>query len=61
MIEIGIKAKDELIADSFNDKDCTLQEVSTALFRLKQIEKILLTHDFERLVAVRNKNKDKTA
>ena len=55
-IEIQIKAQGDFIADKFNDKDCTLQEVSTALLRLKQIEQILINKDFESLVEVNNKD-----
>ena len=54
VIEIGVTAKGDLIADKFNDTDCTLQEVSTALLRLKQIEQILIDKEFSSLVEADN-------
>ena len=47
VIRIEILTDGENIADSLNDKDCTLQEVAVALLRLKQIEQILIDKDFE--------------
>ncbi|KKK40486.1 hypothetical protein LCGC14_3056300 [marine sediment metagenome] len=47
MIKIQIFTDGENIADSLNDKDCTLQEVAVALLRLKQIEQILIDKEFD--------------
>ena len=47
VIKIQIVADGENVADSFTDKNCTLQEVAVALLRLKQIEQILIDKDFE--------------
>jgi hypothetical protein len=47
VIRIEILTDGENVADSFNDKNCTLQEVAVALLRLKQIEQELIDKDFE--------------
>ena len=47
MIKIQIVTDGENIADSFTDKNCTLQEVAVALLRLKQIEQILIDKEFD--------------
>jgi len=36
-----------MVFDQLYDKDCTLQEVSLALFRLKQIEHELIQKEFK--------------
>ena len=47
MIKIQIMTDGEQVADSINDKDCTLKEVAIALLRLKQIEQTLIDKDFD--------------
>lgn len=49
MIEIKIKINrnKQMVFDQLYDKDCTLQEVSLALFRLKQIEHELIQKEFK--------------
>ena len=49
MIEIKIKINrnKQMVFDQLYDKDCTLKEVSLALFRLKQIEHELIQKEFK--------------
>lgn len=47
MIEIYIKTDGGKILDRLNNRDCTLEETSTVLYRLEQIKKLLLEKEFE--------------
>lgn len=50
MIKIQIIAdRNGKILDRMDDRDCTFQEVSCALLRLKQIEQKLIDKEFEEI------------
>ncbi len=57
MIKIQIIADENgKIFDQFQDRDCTFQEVSCVLLRLKQIEQILIDKEFEDEFSIEEKN-----
>ncbi len=47
MIKIHIETDGKDILDSFNNKNCTLQETAIVLYRLEQIKSELLAKEFE--------------
>lgn len=47
MIKIQILVAKGHVVDEFEDKECTLNEVSIALLRLKQIEQELIDKEFK--------------
>ena len=52
MIEIRIKADKNQVVDKFEKKQATIGEVSLALLRLKQIEKILIDIQYDNSLEV---------
>jgi len=50
MLEIHIKANNELVSDSFNKKNTNLIEVASTLLRLEQIKQKLIEIDFDSLI-----------
>ena len=47
MIKIKIQAIDDKILDEFDDNNCTMGEVSSALLRLEQVKQILVNKEFK--------------